>query len=457
MGCDGSSRGNRKPPHPLLRVGVALALGLTLLTANSAEVDAQPIRGGCSGELEFGLVEQQRLQVDLMRSRGMTASASGALPAELLDTLRSYLRRLEAAQAGSAALVYALSGDKLCAWLLTPDGRVSSASSSEASTLDRVAKAADDVRAALRTRSAQASRLPSKRGAQRMPGNAPAATVGLDTALAALARALFPSAIWAAMAQVRHLVILPVRDLGTQPFAALRLAPTEPALADRMSITIAPAIADIAVGPTLRWRGIEPGPRQLVVGNPDASSDPDWHFPSLPGAEREALAVARQTGASAPLLGTHATLEAVRAGMVRASYLHFATHGVADESDPLEGSFLALTNGRLTAKEIQATRLDAWLAVLSACQTGLGRAHDGGVIGLARAFRLAGVPGVVMSLWNVDDDATAALMREFTVALANRAPHEALRVAMLAARQTFPGPAQWASFVYFGEPMVGPR
>jgi CHAT domain-containing protein len=74
------------------------------------------------------------------------------------------------------------------------------------------------------------------------------------------------------------------------------------------------------------------------------------------------------------------------------------------------------------------------LAVLSACETGLGELTGGeGVQGLVRAFHLAGCPDVVASLWTVHDDATAALMAEFYRQLwhEDRPPIEALRQAQL--------------------------
>lgn len=136
--------------------------------------------------------------------------------------------------------------------------------------------------------------------------------------------------------------------------------------------------------------------------------------------------------------------------------LYLATHGVSDATDPLERSFIALAPegqdaGRWTAREIQGTPMRGLqLAVLSACQTGLGRVHDAGMIGLARAFQLAGAHRVIMSLWNVDDQATARMMLDFNEALRRFTPSEALREATLKARVRDPNPFNWAGFALFG-------
>jgi CHAT domain-containing protein len=92
-------------------------------------------------------------------------------------------------------------------------------------------------------------------------------------------------------------------------------------------------------------------------------------------------------------------------------------------------------DGIMTAEEVVGLNLRGTrLVVLSACETGLGRVSGGeGVMGLVRAFHLAGARNVVASLWKVDDDATAALMTLFYHRLwvENKPPIEALREAQL--------------------------
>ena len=115
----------------------------------------------------------------------------------------------------------------------------------------------------------------------------------------------------------------------------------------------------------------------------------------------------------------------------------------------------------LSAREIMNTRhtqmMEAKLVVLSACQTGLGRSLDGGVIGLTRAFQVAGANHVLMSLWNVSDDETAKLMTFFFKELQGYGiefmPHDALRKAILKyRREVSDDPNYWAAFTLFGVP-----
>jgi CHAT domain-containing protein len=114
-------------------------------------------------------------------------------------------------------------------------------------------------------------------------------------------------------------------------------------------------------------------------------------------------------------------------------------------------SFIALTKGRWAAKDVQNACLNQTrLAVLSACQTGLGQTVEGGTISLARAFQKAGVDSVAMSLWNVEDEATRDLMTGFAARVRDGdAPSKAMRAAMLDTRKRFPAPRQWASFLIF--------
>ena len=144
--------------------------------------------------------------------------------------------------------------------------------------------------------------------------------------------------------------------------------------------------------------------------------------------------------------------------------IHFATHGVFDSEHPeLSGLLLSRYDpvgrpkeGFLRLDDIYNLDLPAELVVLSACNTGLGKDVKGeGLIGLVRGFIYAGTSRVVASLWKVDDDATAELMKHFYQRMLQekRSPAAALREAQLAMWQTrrWRAPYYWAAFVLQGE------
>jgi len=106
-------------------------------------------------------------------------------------------------------------------------------------------------------------------------------------------------------------------------------------------------------------------------------------------------------------------------------------------------------DGILTAYEIAQMDLSRTdLVVLSACNTALGDLKGNeGVIGLQRAFKMAGVKQMILSLWNVPDQQTVELMTMFYKNLINHeSTKEALRNAQLKMKEKYP-PYYWAAFV----------
>lgn len=108
-----------------------------------------------------------------------------------------------------------------------------------------------------------------------------------------------------------------------------------------------------------------------------------------------------------------------------------------------------IEDGVLTAREISRMDLRGTdLVVLSACETGLGEVSSEGVFGLQRSFKQAGVKNLIMSLWEVNDQATSFMMKEF---YANLLSGEDLRMAFVDAKQKckqqYPEPQYWAAFI----------
>jgi CHAT domain-containing protein len=144
--------------------------------------------------------------------------------------------------------------------------------------------------------------------------------------------------------------------------------------------------------------------------------------------------------------------------------VHFATHGLLNSEHPeLSGVVLSLVDERgepqdgfLRLHEIFNLRLPAELVVLSACQTGLGKEVKGeGLVGLTRGFMYAGAARVVASLWQVDDAATAELMKRFYRLMLKDGmrPAAALRAAQIEMwrRPQWQSPYYWCGFVLQGE------
>lgn len=142
--------------------------------------------------------------------------------------------------------------------------------------------------------------------------------------------------------------------------------------------------------------------------------------------------------------------------------LHLATHGIADLLNPQDSHILLSPDsanpedGALYLSELMNMHLTADMVVLSACNTGSGKSLEGeGTVSLARAFQYAGCPSVVMSLWEVDDLATAKVMELFYEYLAQgMSKPEALRRAKLTYLDTATSerthPWFWAGFIQNG-------
>lgn len=148
----------------------------------------------------------------------------------------------------------------------------------------------------------------------------------------------------------------------------------------------------------------------------------------------------------------------------RYAILHFATHGLLDPNDPKKlGLYLSTVDeaghdqeGFVTMQDVYNLRVPVSLVVLSACRTGLGEDVRGeGLIGLTRGFMHAGASSVVASLWKVDDEATAELMKYFYTNMLKNGmrPAAALREAQNTLRQNpqWRSPHFWAGFILQGE------
>lgn len=203
----------------------------------------------------------------------------------------------------------------------------------------------------------------------------------------------------------------------------------------------------------------------LVVGNPDMPTINLYDqipvkLSDLPHAEKESIEIAKQLKTE-PLTKHNATKYNVMTRMPESTVIHFATHSLLNQNpndiSRLPGLIaLAPTNGDngiLYSTDIAKMDLSkVSLVVLSACDTGKGMMASEGIVGLVWAFIKAGVKGIVVSLWSIDDEAPHDIMIEFYKNMLNGEESPgALRAATIKIMKQNKQFIDWSPFVYVGE------
>ena len=293
-------------------------------------------------------------------------------------------------------------------------------------------------------------------------------------------------------------VIEPHESLWLLPFAALRTGDGTP-LIERWPLLHAPSLDVLERDPRRAGPGLAGGAHGPPGGQPQDApgpGDPRREGRAGPAAGRGAGGSRRSPrcsrGDPRVLVGPAANLRTVHGAMRGYDVVHLATHGIAVPDEPLDscvvlavpkkdpdrievkgfmtvGMILVNVLGRARPIEPPGEAGEAlgaeeeWrptdLVVLSACQTGLGMVTGDGVIGLARAFLVAGARSVVTSLWSVSDAATRVLMVAFYRAYFETGDKAlAMQRAMLSVRgiQEFASPRYWAPFMLL-ERRTAPR
>jgi CHAT domain-containing protein/Tfp pilus assembly protein PilF len=296
-----------------------------------------------------------------------------------------------------------------------------------------------------------------------------------DLGAGTLARQLYDRLLKPAHAQLagrRQLVIVPDGVLWELPFQALMPRPGS-YLVEDCSLSYAPSLTVL--------REMRRKPRSAAPGSLLALANPSLgetrrrargslalmgglSLQPLPEAESQVRALQSLYGPrnSEVYIGQEAREARVKALSGHRGVLHFATHGLLNDENPLYSQLVLAEprpgegeDGLLEAREILELDLDADLAVLSACETGRGRVSAGeGLIGMSWAFFVAGCPTTVVSQWKVETASTAALMVAFHRELrAGRGRAAALQRAMrsLLARPGWRHPFYWAGFAVVGD------
>ncbi|HET9370499.1 MAG TPA: CHAT domain-containing protein [Vicinamibacterales bacterium] len=309
-----------------------------------------------------------------------------------------------------------------------------------------------------------------------------------------LYQTLFPLEARRAIDKARRILIAPDGVLWDLPFAALiinekgtpRYLGLEKPLSYAQSLTTFAQTARMAPGDGIASSvlvvgnpmldpsdvtsaaapgGAPPGAQRRATGELALVSGDGTVPPPLPFAEAEARAVARIYGGRAAT-GSEPTEAWFRERASQADVIHLATHGYFNSfraigsglrfAVPREPSTDTVNDGALQAWEVfTEIPLRASLVVLSACETGAGSKVAGeGLVGLTRAFQVAGAASIVATQWSVADQSTATAMVAFHRGLQRGlARDEALRQAMraVARDKSTAHPYYWAPFVLVGD------
>ncbi len=417
------------------------------------------------GELD-ALLRRERLRPEQQRDEELIKELRGKRE-ETEDELRRIKGELQRQSPGYADLVYpqppAL--DAVCA-ALAPNAAlveyIVENGSAAALVLSRESAASCRLDATGKELAHQVEKLQEAIGAAGRSARSAASLPGTGALAGPLYRSAFEPVRRLLPAGTQRLVVVPDGPLHLAPFAALDAAAEAPAgaparyLCEDYCLSYAPsatvllelqarkspaaqarsqivAVCDPAYAPPRA----EPG--QLARGELARRSASSWS--RLIAAASEAREIRAVWGQRATVLTqAEATEQGVKDAAGKAACLHFATHAYLDPASPLYSAIVLAPDrdhpaqdAYLQAYEVCEMDLDGSLAVLSACETARGTENEGeGLMGLSRAFFLAGTKAVVATLWQVDDEATSVLGAELHRRLKEGKPvSDALREAQL--------------------------
>ncbi len=403
-------------------------------------VDLLVQSGDPEGALDVSERSRGRALQDLLRGR-VKAKLGGDVLTDTLATQGSVAELRAAVPAGVVIVEYHTTADRTYAWTIRSSGIA----------VTSVAVGREPLRAEI-------EQFRQKIGARPMAGPShprDVVTKGDPDALAlqttAIAQRLYEHLIRPlGLRSGEDVVIVPHGALHYLPFQAL--AGHAGFLIEERGISYLPAAATVRhflAGPSPTRRHV------LGLGNPDLGSP----RLALPAAEREV----EQLRAIFPDAEIYVRSAATKQQLVRrgpeSEVIHVAAHASLDEVDPLY-SVIRLTGtdgkpGDLEAHEVYELNLSrARLVTLSACKTGLGRVSRGDELwGFTRSFLTAGSRAMVVSLWSVEDEATARLMASFYGRLPEDGVRRALRRAQLEllADPRTRDPYFWAAFNAIGD------
>ena len=235
----------------------------------------------------------------------------------------------------------------------------------------------------------------------------------------------------------KTLVVVPHNELTSIPFCALITAKPQkprgyyalPYLIKSNPVLVLLSSKEFvnkdSRGPSLFPSSLSVAPSYIGTAGNAVSRRSSYrnNLPELYGADEEVKWVSRIFGGDI-VVGNDASESFFKKVAGRYDVLHLAMHTFVDEANPLFSKLIFNSNidsandSYLNAYEVYGMRLNAQLAILSACRSGDGTMVKGeGLMSIARGFRYAGCPSVVVTQWRVDDFSGGEVMKRFAVGL----------------------------------------
>ncbi|MDR0474997.1 MAG: CHAT domain-containing protein [Treponema sp.] len=268
---------------------------------------------------------------------------------------------------------------------------------------------------------------------------------------------------------VKNLIIVPDSTLGHLPFDILREDEDSPDLGEKYRLSLSPSVS-------VSMFANKTTPRKLpllgfggaLYSHDKAAATNDISWFDIPGTEAEVTMLEQLIAAQDIRIfrGSDASEASVKrlsaeGELAKYAVIHFATHGYFKEDD-LERAGIVLSevsgvlengeDGYLTLSEIALLDVNACMVMLSGTETGLGLLkHGDGVVGMVRAFMIAGAENVGVSLWDIDDAATGDFMTCLYAKVLNEGKtfKEAHYLVKDEFRRKGEHPNYWAAFVIY--------
>ena len=472
-----------------LQLAQDIVTGLSAASARSfLQKHENVLRDGLERVLQGGDASRAFLIDEQLRSLGLASLTNGLplqsahVPLELAEREQTLLARMREAASRSADLSSLRAEHKLLREQIERYHLAAGALHSlEAANLTSVQKqlrphevllsyvlAGPDVwLIAITDQAAQARRLASLAELKPLINSAyrKVCTLGrlndVDTALQALSAALWQPG-QDLIGDKTRLIIVPAGPLFSVPFAAL---PQEGVvLGERYFLTQASSGTAWLLSRTAQT-GTGKGVLVAALGN----FAPAWSeggfgkagvrsssLVPLPGTLKELSQIVSTLPGSQTLQEQAMTGDALKKASAGRRQLHFATHGLLNDQEPMLSGLVA-SDRLVTALEIFNWNLDADLAVLSACHSGqVSKGLE--YVSLTRAFQFAGARTLLATNWAVSDEVTARWMEVFYTDLrAGKPADEAAHEAGMAVRKQYPHPYHWAPFALWGDGTVTPE